>query len=73
LYGFQKGESQKKPQPPPQLPFFPRQVFWRLFREDGALAELSRNFLLATRCLHAFGLQATPPPVRKASFFFRQG
>ncbi|CAK0813463.1 unnamed protein product, partial [Prorocentrum cordatum] len=37
-------------------------VFWRLFREDGALAELCRNFLLAARILHSFGLQASSRP-----------
>lgn len=37
-------------------------VFWRLFRGDGAVAELFRNFLLAERVLRIFGLQATAAP-----------
>lgn len=37
-------------------------IFKRLFREDGALAELFRNFLLAQRILAAFDLHATSRP-----------
>eukprot|EP00931_Biecheleriopsis_adriatica_P045172 TRINITY_DN25893_c0_g1_i2.p1 TRINITY_DN25893_c0_g1~~TRINITY_DN25893_c0_g1_i2.p1 ORF type:complete len:833 (+),score=164.11 TRINITY_DN25893_c0_g1_i2:67-2565(+) len=40
----------------------PPRLFWRLFREDGTLAELCRNFLLAGRILHTFGLNATSRP-----------
>jgi len=41
---------------------FKPHTFKRLFREDGALAELVRNFLLAQRILYTFGLQATSRP-----------
>lgn len=40
----------------------PTGTFQRLFREDGALAELCRNFLLASRILNAFGLGAASRP-----------
>jgi regulatory associated protein of mTOR len=41
---------------------FEQRIFWRLFREDVALANISRNFLLAARILHTFGLHATSRP-----------
>eukprot|EP00928_Gymnodinium_smaydae_P058543 TRINITY_DN4173_c1_g2_i1.p1 TRINITY_DN4173_c1_g2~~TRINITY_DN4173_c1_g2_i1.p1 ORF type:complete len:1845 (+),score=455.00 TRINITY_DN4173_c1_g2_i1:112-5646(+) len=37
-------------------------VFWRLYRQDGALAELSRNFLLAERMLAHFSIHASSRP-----------
>ena len=41
---------------------FPPTVFWSLFRADGPLAELFRNFILAQRILRAFGLHAVSRP-----------
>eukprot|EP00929_Paragymnodinium_shiwhaense_P088815 TRINITY_DN49122_c0_g1_i1.p1 TRINITY_DN49122_c0_g1~~TRINITY_DN49122_c0_g1_i1.p1 ORF type:complete len:1723 (-),score=237.71 TRINITY_DN49122_c0_g1_i1:93-5261(-) len=40
----------------------PATTFWRLFREDGALAEICRNFLLASRLMRAYGLHVTSRP-----------
>eukprot|EP00930_Biecheleria_cincta_P039675 TRINITY_DN27254_c0_g1_i1.p1 TRINITY_DN27254_c0_g1~~TRINITY_DN27254_c0_g1_i1.p1 ORF type:complete len:1546 (-),score=201.99 TRINITY_DN27254_c0_g1_i1:159-4796(-) len=40
----------------------PTKLFLRLFREDGTVAQLCRNFLLAARILHSYGLSATSRP-----------